>query len=307
MLIMRRADAMFSSKPPMPQNNIPVSVIVVTSNEEARIAVCLSALRDFSDVWVVDSVSADRTCEIAQQMGARIVDFAWDGAYPKKRQWCLETLELAHNWVLFVDADEIVTAELVEEIRGLDFAAGGYFVQGRYVWNGTMLRYGLCNNKLVLINRRKIEFPVVDDLDLPGMGEIEGHYQPVLKAGFEGETIGQLRAFMVHDAGEDLQHWRVRHLRYAAWEAGMNARDAWPCDPVLWRQCAKQIFRAMPFRGFIAFVHCYVWKMGVLDGRAGFDFAASRATYYAMIASASKANKARGHGGGVASSEPEGL
>lgn len=291
----------------MPQNNIPVSVIVVTRNEEARIESCLKVLQGFKDVWVVDSGSLDKTCEIAQQCGVKVVDFAWNGAYPKKRQWCLDTLALAHDWVFFVDADEIVTDALLEEIRGLDFAAAGYFVQGRYVWDGQLLRHGLRNNKLVLIDRRKVEFPVVDDLDLPGMGEIEGHYQPVLRAGFEGENIGQLRATMVHDAGDDAQHWRARHMRYAAWEAGMNARQAWPQDPVLWRRIAKQIFRMLPFRGVIAFVHSYIFKCGFLGGMAGFDFAASRARYYVMIANASKANKVREQSGAVASSTPEGL
>ncbi len=164
---------------------IPASVIVVTKNEEARIGACLEALSAFDDLWVVDSGSSDRTAEMSIVAGARLVDFQWNGQYPKKRQWCLDTLDLKYDWVFFIDADEIATPEVVAEIAALELRSGedapGYFVRGRYIFEGRLLRYGLSNNKLCLIDRTRMMFPVVDDLDLPGMGEIEGHYQPVIK------------------------------------------------------------------------------------------------------------------------------
>ena len=178
--------------------------------------------------------------------------------------------------------------ELLREIESLNLAASeaaGYFVRGRYVWHGRALRYGLSNNKLVLINKRKIEFPVVDDLGLAGMGEMEGHYQPVLKNGFEGAALGQIEAMMDHDIDAG---WTARHLRYAMWEAGMNARGAWPVDPQVLREAMKRVFRRLPFRGLVAFMHCYVVKRGFMDGAAGFDFARSRGRYYRMISDASK-------------------
>ena len=99
--------------------DIPVSVIITTKNEEANIARCLAALDRFAEVWVVDSESSDKTCEIAKAHGAKVKTYRWDGRYPKKRQWCLENLALAHDWVFFVDADEVVTPELVDEIAAL--------------------------------------------------------------------------------------------------------------------------------------------------------------------------------------------
>lgn len=264
---------------------IPVSVIVTTLNEERHLAACLGALRNFDEVIVVDSGSTDRTAEIAREHGATLVEFAWNGHYPKKRQWCLDQVETKHDWVFFVDADEIVTAGLVNELAGLKFDRAGYFVKGRYIWNGIPLNHGLKNNKLVLLNRRKFQFPIVDDLDLPGMGEIEGHYQPVLRFSYKDADIGQIRAELDHDAAQSADQWLARHQRYAAWEAGMNARKTWPKDPVKWRQVLKTIFRAVPFRGEIAFLHCYIWKLGILDGAGGLDFARKRAAYYKMIRS----------------------
>ena len=286
---------------------IPVSVIISTKNEEANIAACLEALTRFDDVWVVDSESSDKTCEIAKAHGAKVEGYRWDGKYPKKRQWCLENLALAQNFVFFVDADEIVTEALVDEIAALDFDAAGYFVQGVYVYDGQVLRHGLRNNKLALFDRRKIEFPEVDDLDIEGMGEIEGHYQPVMKAGYGPGRIEKLRMPLLHYAYNE--NWEARHLRYARWEAGMNAKNAWPEDPRPLRQALKALFRKAPFRGALAFLHCYVFKLGFLDGRAGYDFARSRARYYALIKKAgiSDASKAQASSGGVQKAAPESL
>src|SRR5688500_10422767 len=96
---------------------IPVSAIVMTKDEEANIARCLDALAPFDEVFVVDSGSTDRTCEIATAKGAEVVQFEWSGGYPKKKQWCLESLPFRHEWALYVDADEFVTPELASEIE----------------------------------------------------------------------------------------------------------------------------------------------------------------------------------------------
>ena len=263
---------------------IPVSVIVMTRNEEARIGRCLAALGDFSEVVVVDSGSTDDTARIAAAAGARVVPFAWDGRYPKKKQWCLDHLDLKYDWVFLVDADEIVSDDLVRELEWL-FENGpdcaGYFVKGLYVIDGRPLRFGLQNNKLSLFDRRKFCFPVIDDLDIPGMGEVEGHYQPVLRDGASGR-IGQVyRAALLHFAYDG--GWEDRHRRYAVWERAMNGRDAWPQDPVRWRQALKRLFRVLPGRGLIAFLHCYVWKLGFMEGKTGLLLAKDRFHYYRMI------------------------
>lgn len=256
-----------------------ISVVIVTKNEAQRLGKCLQALKDFPSVLVVDSESSDCTVEIAKAQGAEVIHFQWNGQYPKKRQWCLDQLSLK-DWVLFVDADEFMTPALVREIETLKFDKAGYYIRGRYVYDGRLLRFGLLNNKLALINRHKIAFPVIDDLDLPGMGEIEGHYQPVLKN--TEDKIGQLQHPLIHQAYH--QNWLARHERYAAWERGMDRKRAWPHD----QRLTKRIFRAIPLRPLTAFAHCYFLKLGFLDGSAGFGFARSRARYYAMISWPSK-------------------
>lgn len=264
---------------------IPATAVIVTKDEEAALPRCLESLQNFAAVIVVDSGSGDRTAAIARAAGAQVVDYRWNGAYPKKRQWCLDTLPLAGDWVFFIDADEEMTPALSAEMAAL-FARGprhdGYFVRGRYV-EGKPLRFGLHNNKLALFDRRKFHFPVIDDLDLL-MGEIEGHYQPVGSG-----TVGQLRAPLLHHATADRGRWVARHEKYAAWEAGMIARDAFPADPVPVRQALKRIFRVLPARGAAAFIHALVLKGGILNGPAGWRQARDRYLYYRMVARARRA------------------
>ncbi len=265
---------------------IPLSVLITTKNEEDNIGRCLDALTDFAHVLVIDSYSDDKTCEIAREKGIDVVLYQWDGAYPKKRQWCLDNLEIPYDWVFWVDADEVVTPALVNEIRTLfenEEQKSGYFVQGHYTWHGKVLRYGLRNNKLALFDRCKFEFPVVDDLDISGMGEIEGHYQPVRKVGHGNSGLGQLHYPVLHYAYEDEAAWCTRHLRYAKWEAEMIMRELYPPDPVFAREFVKKLLRQSYFRGVLTFFVSYFVKFGFFDGYAGYKFALSRMKYCAMV------------------------
>ena len=77
----------------------------------------MQALRDVGEVYVIDSQSTGDTVEIARSHGAKVVQFHYQGGWPKKRQWAMNTLPLAYDWVLLFDADEILTPELADEIR----------------------------------------------------------------------------------------------------------------------------------------------------------------------------------------------
>jgi len=265
-------------------SGLPASVIVMTKDEEANIAKCLRSVRGFDEVFVVDSGSRDRTCAIAAEMGATVVDFRWNGRYPKKKQWCLDELSFRHDWVLYVDADEEVTPELTEEIGRV--LAGpprhaGYFVGYDYVFLGHVLHHGHRVYKLVLLNRHKARFPERDDLDVANMWEVEGHYQPLVEG-----TTGALRRRMRHDDHATLYHYFERHNRYSDWEATLRARgtllreaEAQPTG----RRALKAIFARMPVKGLVAFLHSFVLRGGFLDGRAGFHYAIARGFYYWQI------------------------
>ena len=96
------------SKPQNWRQKIPVTVVIPVKNEEMNLPACLAALERFHEVIVVDSGSTDRTREIAIEWGAKAVDFVWDGHFPKKRNWMLRSHKFETNWVMFLDADEVV-------------------------------------------------------------------------------------------------------------------------------------------------------------------------------------------------------
>lgn len=255
---------------------IPVSVIMVTKNEEENIIHSLPPLiRSFDEVIVVDSHSEDQTATIAKEAGATVHAFDWNGQYPKKRQWCLDKLKTKHDWVLMLDADEIATDAFIEEVKALDFAADGYFVKSSLVWQGKPLKFGMKNNKLCLFKKSAFAFPVIDDLDLPGMGEMEGHYQPVPKQ--EGRRIGQIKSSIRHNSLKD--DWQSRHDRYAEWEIAMNKRNAWPLDPVYYRELIKDLIRYAGIRPHLYFIWSYIILGGFLDGKEGLDYTLKRFSY----------------------------
>ena len=262
---------------------IPVSAIVVTKNPGPMLDQCLSALVECDQVLVVDTDGTEQAQNICTAHEREFIPYKWNDTYPKKRQWCLDHLDLKHDWIFFIDTDEIATPELTDEIDRLFQAKpdkAGYFVSGKYVWNSKLLSYGLQNKKIALFNRQKMHFPKIDDLDCPSMGEIEGHYQPVLK---ETGDIGALTSPLLHYANHSKAEWLERHQRYAAWEICMNKKGAWPKDPIAWRETLKKVLRHNPLRPELAFFHSYILKLGFLDGAAGFDFAKSRWLYYNLI------------------------
>ncbi|CAG0936781.1 (heptosyl)LPS beta-1,4-glucosyltransferase [Thermoflexales bacterium] len=104
--------------------SIPISALVLTKNEEANLPDCLASLRWAAEVVVVDSFSTDRTVEIAQQHGARVVQHHFQD-YAAQHNFAQE--QATHDWVIFIDADERVSDELAQEIQRL--AAAGALTQ----------------------------------------------------------------------------------------------------------------------------------------------------------------------------------
>ncbi len=97
-----------------PLTAVPVSVIIPTLNEAVNLPRCLDHLRWADEVVIVDSSSTDDTAKIAAERGATVVQFKWDGRWPKKKNWARRNLPLKHEWVLIVDADECIVPELAE-------------------------------------------------------------------------------------------------------------------------------------------------------------------------------------------------
>lgn len=266
------------------ENPIPVSVIIMTKNEEKNIRKCLQSVSAFAEVFVVDSKSTDKTVEIAEQMGATVIPFDWNGQYPKKKQWCLENLPFQHDYVLYVDADEEPSAKLVQELKEL-FRRGelkeGYFVGYDHVFVKKVLKHGHRMYKLVLFHRSKGRFLDYDDLDASNMWEVEGHYQPHIDGG-----TSVLKNSMIHTDHDSLFDYFAKHNRYSDWEAVVRSNGAYHNlneSQIALRSLQKKLFHKMPFKWALAFLHSYLFKLGILDGAAGFHYAFARSVYYWQV------------------------
>jgi glycosyltransferase involved in cell wall biosynthesis len=265
-------------------SKIPVSVIVITKNEERNIAKCLRTVDAFDEVFVVDSMSTDKTRQIAADMGAHVIEFRWNGKYPKKKQWCLENLPFRHDWVLYVDADEEVYPELAEEIRGLAMkgpVCAGYFVSYDYVFMGRVLKHGQRVHKLVFLDRTKARFIPQDDLGIRSTYDEEFHTQPKING-----QVCLLESRMLHNDHDSLHHYMDRHNTYSDWEAILRGRglpiNSGVTHPGM-RGKMRKVFEAIPGKPIAMFGYSYVYKAGFLDGWAGLNFALSKAFYYWQI------------------------
>jgi glycosyltransferase involved in cell wall biosynthesis len=113
----------------------PLSVLVPVKNEVASLRDCLASVSFAQEIVVVDSGSTDGTEAIAEAAGAQVIQFAWNGKLPRKKNWALENVPWQHEWVLIIDADERITPELESEIRqGICRADVDGFYLNRRFW-----------------------------------------------------------------------------------------------------------------------------------------------------------------------------
>src|SRR5580658_9765837 len=176
---------------------LPLTAIVAARNEARNLPRCLESLRDVGEVYVIDSQSTDATVQIAESFGAHVVQFHYQGGWPKKRQWAIESLPLAHGWIFLVDADEALTPELAREI--LDAIQNpnvdGYYIALRMYFLGRELRHsGASFEKLSLFRRGKGGYECRLREQGASLADREVHEHVVV----EGKTA-RLRHPLLHD------------------------------------------------------------------------------------------------------------
>jgi len=273
-----------------PSDSIAVTVVIPTRNEARHLARCLEAVRRFSEVYVVDSQSTDSTVEIARAFGAEVVQFHYHGGWPKKRQWALDSLPFANDWVLLLDADEVLTPDLGDEIREAirDPNLIGYRVFLRLNFLGRELRFGGSGFwKLSLFRRGKGHFECrLRDQD-QSMSDIEVHEHVIVDG-----RVGKLRHALPHHNVESLDRYLTKHNEYSNWEArvllqGTEQRDELP--PTLFgnqaqsRRWLKKRFFGIPGSPLFFFLYKYILRLGFLDGVPGLIYCALQSTHFFHI------------------------
>jgi len=253
-----------------------LTVIVLTFNEEIHIERCLkSAFQVAKQVFVVDSFSTDKTVAIAEERGARVWQHEFKN-HAAQLAWALENLPIDTQWVMRVDADEIISPDLAENLRNrLAHVPGdvGGFLVCRYVrFMGALIRHGNFPQWSLRVWRR-------------GEAEIEQRWMDehmVLKAG-RAERVG---GDFIDDNLNTLTWWTHKHNAYASREAvdllnkkygflgrvegaGVLSREA-----RYKRWLKENLYARLPLglRAFAYFFYRFVFQLGVLDGRAGLAF-----------------------------------
>ncbi len=273
---------------------IPVSVLIPAKNEEANLAACLASVARADEVFVVDSQSADRSVAISESYGATVVQFHFNGRWPKKKNWALDNLPFRNEWVLIVDCDERIPPELWDEIATAiqQPELVGYYLNRKVFFLGQWIRFGgkYPDWNLRLFKHEQGRYENLNTEEIRNTGDNEVHEHVVLPG-----HVGYLKADMLHIDFRDMYHWLARHNRYSNWEAqvylnilqgkgesgtiGANLFG----DDVQRKRFLKKIWVRLPFKPLLRFVLIYFIRLGFLDGRAGYIYARLLSQYEFQI------------------------
>jgi glycosyltransferase involved in cell wall biosynthesis len=255
---------------------LQVTAIVAAHNEARNLPRCLESLHDMGEVYVIDSQSTDATVQIAESYGAHIVQFHYQGGWPKKRQWAMESLPLANDWIFLIDADEALTPELAREILSAiqNPNCDGYYIALRMYFLGRELRHsGASFEKLSLFRRGKGRYECRLREQDASMADMEVHEHIVV----DGKTA-KLHSPLLHHNVESLSHYIRKHDKYSNWdarvwiEAEASSREL---EPSLFgsqaqrrRWLRKKLF-AISGSPLLFFFYKYIFCLGFLDGVPG--------------------------------------
>ncbi|MEX0323171.1 MAG: glycosyltransferase family 2 protein [Puniceicoccaceae bacterium] len=255
-----------------------LTIVIPTLNEEVNIRTCLESIGSFASVLVVDSGSSDRTLEVAEECGCKVVNFGWNGSYPKKKNWVLLENLVSTEWILFLDADEYLTDEFKSEVAEVlpKTHCNGFWLTYHNHFMGNRLVHGIPFRKLFLLRNGKGLFQRVDDEGWTSL-DMEVHEQLEI----DGE-VGVIKAPIIHNNYKGFDHFIEKHNEYSTWEAKRFLSGKEHFNPSF-RQKVKRAFIDSYFLGPLYFVVNYIFRLGFLDGKAGFIYSAIKANYFFQV------------------------
>ena len=256
-----------------------LTIAVPVKNEEKNLPECLENIKAFKHVIVVDSGSTDGTLDIAAKFGREVVQFKWNGEFPKKRNWLLRNYKFKTPWVMFLDADERLSPEFCEELgRMLTSTKCNAFICFYDNWfMGRMLKHGDAMRKTAVLRIGQGEYEKIDEHGWSNLDmEIHEHLQ------VKG-TIGTIKARLEHHDRRSLESYYAKHEEYANWEANRYKALKGDFSRLTRRQRIKYSLLKQPWFGFAYFCASYFLKLGFLDGYPGFVFARGKWKYFANI------------------------
>jgi glycosyltransferase involved in cell wall biosynthesis len=263
---------------------LDLTIAIPVKNAAAYIGECLEAIpeRFANRIVVIDSGSTDGTVQIATDFGAEVLQFQWDGRFPKERNWFLRNHSPSTGWVLFLDADEVLTPAFVMEIESRLPCSdqAGYWLNYTIHFLGFPLRRGYPLKKLALFRVGAGEYERIEEDHWSAL-DMEVHEHPVLNG-----AIGEIRARIEHRESIDIYSFVAKHNEYSSWEASRLHRaereTAWQ-ERWTWKQRLKFLIVRIPLCGPLYFLGSYLLMGGFLDGSRGFLFALLKGAYFTEV------------------------
>jgi len=257
-----------------------ISVLILTKNEEINIKECIRSVSWSDDIFVLDSHSTDRTADFAMESNAYVVKRSFDN-YASQRTFGL-SLSFKYEWVLMLDADERSTPELAAEIMN---------TLGNVGKEITLFRMRRKDHFLNRWIKRSSGYPtwfgrLFRRGSLSITREINEEFHTSGKVGFLQNHINH------YPFAKGISFWFERHNTYSSMEAKLHSqrnlsrpplKSIFRSDPAIRRAGLKSVLYELPMRPTIVFVYLYFFRLGFMDGQAGYYYCRMRAAYELMI------------------------
>jgi glycosyltransferase involved in cell wall biosynthesis len=258
-----------------------ISILILTLNEEMNLPACLESVKWSDDIVVLDSYSADKTAEIAENFGSRIVKREFDN-WSAHQNWAMENIPFKYEWVFYLDADERMPNVLKDEIVSIATkktnGVKAYYCGRRNYFMGHWIKHAMPpGNIMRFFKPQHIRFErLVNPVPI-----INGKH-------------GYLTNYFDHyNFSKGITEWIDKHNKYSLLEAkeGIKLKrsragsfqDIFSNDKSIRRKALKELSFRLPFRPIVKFIYLYFIKFGFLDAKPGFTYCILQSIYEYMI------------------------
>lgn len=257
-----------------------ISVLILTFNEELNISGALKSVSFSDDIHVLDSLSHDGTKKICDNENINFHIREFDN-YATQRNYGL-SLDFKYDWILMIDADERVSSRLIQEIKNVvslpENPCTLYRLRRKDHFMGKWIKHSSAYPTWFgrLMKKGRVEV----------RREINEEYYT------DGE-VGFLQEHIIHyPFNKGFGYWFERHNKYSSMEAKrlimdsvslVDLKNFFNKDPMVRRKIFKSLAYKIPFRPILAFIFLYFFKLGILDGAAGFHYSLMRSIYEYQI------------------------
>lgn len=268
-------------------DTVPITVIILTFNEEANLPFALESVKCLTDeTFVVDSFSTDKTLEIARAYTDKVYQNPWDN-WAAQRNWALDNLPISKEWVFFLDADEQVTPEFAEELKKCIDASPGNLaamnVRFDFYFLNRHLRFAYESPPVLRVIRR---------------GRARWHGEGAREYAVVDGEVRILKSALLHHDRKGLAEWIAKQTLNAQREVGLIRRQALEeshqkliessavTHERPWRRWLRdKVWHRLPrfWRPFTYFFYRYFCRGGFLDGKAGFAYCFLHALWFPLL------------------------